>query len=167
MEYWDLYNDKREKLGRTVKRGDVLQKDEYHLVVNAWIKNSKNEFLITQRSNSKSFPGKWECTGGSVVSGEDSLASAVREIEEEIGIKIDKESAKLVGTTIRHFVNCPDILDVWMFFSDISLGDVKLQTEEVSDIMWASKEVIKELYQQNKFEANAFFEEALNYNLVD
>jgi len=29
--------------------------------------------------------------------------------------------------------------------------------------MWADVETIKKLYEENKFEANAFFEEVLNY----
>ena len=44
MEYWDLYDKERNKLNKIVKRGDKLQDDEYHIVINAWIRNSKNEF---------------------------------------------------------------------------------------------------------------------------
>lgn len=53
MEYWDLYDKDKNKLNKTVKRGDYLSDDEYHLVVNAWIMNDKNEFLISQRSSNK------------------------------------------------------------------------------------------------------------------
>lgn len=48
MEYWDLYNKDKVKLNKIVKRGDYLSDDEYHLVVNAWIVNDNNEFLISQ-----------------------------------------------------------------------------------------------------------------------
>ena len=54
-EYWDLYDKNRNKLNRIVKRGDWLQDDEYHLVINAWIKNDNNEFLIVQRSEKKTY----------------------------------------------------------------------------------------------------------------
>lgn len=53
MEYWDLYNKDKVKLNKIVKRGDYLSDDEYHLVVNAWIVNDNNEFLISQRSRNK------------------------------------------------------------------------------------------------------------------
>lgn len=30
MEYWDLYDKDKNKLNKTVKRGDYLSDDEYH-----------------------------------------------------------------------------------------------------------------------------------------
>lgn len=163
MEFWDLYDEKRQKLNKTVKRGDKLNDDEYHIVVNVWIKNSKNEFLITQRSKTKSFPLMWECTGGSALEGEDSLDAAIREVEEELGVKLNRNSGELIGTKLRYYSGCPDILDVWVFEADIPIKKVVYQEEEVCNVMWASVEKIKELHLQNKFEANAFFEEALMY----
>lgn len=47
MEYWDLYDKNRNKLNKIVKRGDKLADDEYHIVVNVWLKNKNNEFLIS------------------------------------------------------------------------------------------------------------------------
>ena len=41
MEYWDIYDEFKNKTGKVLKRGDKLNDDEYHLVTNAWIKNSK------------------------------------------------------------------------------------------------------------------------------
>ncbi|MBQ7140220.1 MAG: ATP-grasp domain-containing protein [Bacilli bacterium] len=160
-EYWDLYDKNRNKLDKVVKRGEKLQDDEYHLVVNAWIKNSKNEFLITQRSENKSHPLMWECTGGSALKGESSKKAALREIKEELGINVDESTGKLIGTTLRYYPNCPDILDVWVFESDIAIDCITIQEEEVNDAMWASVEKIKELHDENKFEANAFFEDVL------
>lgn len=161
MEHWDLYDKKRNKINKIVKRGDILKDDEYHIVVNAWIRNSKNEFLITQRAANKKYAFMWECTGGSALAGETSLTAAVREVKEELGIDLDESTGKLLGSTLRHYPNCPDIFDVWIFTCDISIEDVTIQKEEVCDVMWASVEKIKELYNEKKFEANAFFEDAL------
>ena len=45
-----------------------------------WIRNSKGQYLISQRSaNRPTYPLMWECVGGSVVKGEDSLQGAIRE----------------------------------------------------------------------------------------
>lgn len=161
MEYWDLYDEKRNKLNKVVQRGDKLNDDEYHIVVNSWIRNSKNEFLITQRAATRKFAFMWECTGGSALKGETSLDAAVREVKEELGIDVDRNTGKLIGTTLRHYPNCPDIFDVWIFTSDVSIKDVTIQEEEVCNVMWASVDKIKELYNDKKFEANAFFEDAL------
>ena len=162
VEYWDIYDENRNKLNKVVKRGDKLEDNEYHLVVNAWIKNSKNEFLITQRAEWKSHPLMWECTGGSALKGETSLEAAIREIKEELGVDIDKKSAKLIGSTLRYYKGCPDILDVWMFEADIDIKEVVVQKEEVNDVMWASADKVMKMKKDNVFEANACFNEILN-----
>jgi len=162
-EYWDLYDEKRKKINKVVKRGEKLDDNEYHLVINAWIKNSNNEFLITQRSANKKFAFMWECTGGSALKGETSLQAAVREVKEELGIDVNEKSGILIGSTLRHFSGCPDILDVWLFQQDFPIENVVVQEEEVCNVMWADLNTIKRLYEENKFEANAFFEDALDY----
>ena len=79
-EIWDLYDENRELLGKDHVRGEQLPIDGYHLVVHVWIRNSKGEYLISQCSaNRPTFPLMWECVGGSVVKGEDSVQGAIRE----------------------------------------------------------------------------------------
>jgi len=158
MEYWDLYDKDRKKLSKIVERGNKLQDDEYHLVINAWIKNEKNEYLISQRAATKSHPLMWECTGGSVLQGESPIDAAIREIKEELGIDVDKSKGVLIGSTLRYYWGCPDILDVYVFESNVKMEDIVYQKEEVCKVMWASVDQIKELFDAGKFEANAFFE---------
>ena len=86
-EFWDIYDEERHKTGKLHKRGLPLAEGEYHLVIHVWVRNSNGDFLITRRSPGKNlFPGKWECTGGSALVGEDSEAAALRETLEETGI---------------------------------------------------------------------------------
>ena len=47
---WDLYNENRELLGKDHVRGEQLPIDGYHLVVHMWIRESKGQYLISQRS---------------------------------------------------------------------------------------------------------------------
>ena len=73
MEIWDLYDRERNIIGEHI-RGEELPENGFHLVVHIWIKNSKGQYLISQRSESrKSNPLMWECCGGSVLKGENSL----------------------------------------------------------------------------------------------
>ena len=163
MEYWDLYNYEGKKKEKIAIRGNNLEADEYHLVVNAWIVNNKNEFLITQRAKHRSHPLMWECTGGSALLGEKSIDAAIREVKEELGINVKKENAIYIGCSRRYYDNCPDILEVWLFHQDVSIDDVVIQKDEVNDVMWASKEKVLQLFNDGKFEGNSFFEEVLNY----
>ena len=117
-------------------------------------------FLYVSLSNTtKSFPLTWECSGGSALSGETPLDSAIREVKEELGINVYKKNAKLIGKTLRYYDGCPDILYVFIF--ETNKTNINIQQEEVNDYMWASKEEILNLYKDNKFSANAFFVDAL------
>ena len=163
VEYWDLYDKDGNKLYKTVKRGDKLNNDEYHLVVNVWIKNKNNEFLISQRSSTKAHPLMWEITGGSVLKGESSLDGALREVYEELGLKLNRNSAKFIGRANRYYPNCNDILDVWLFeIDDNNMNLISIQKEELNDAKWASIDEIKEINENDKFLVNPYFEKIIN-----
>ena len=59
-EMWDLYDRNRKMLDRKAERGTKLSDDEYHLVTNAWIRNTEGKFLISQRVEWKAHPLMWE-----------------------------------------------------------------------------------------------------------
>ena len=147
MEKWDLYNKNRELMGLTHVRGEIIPNGYYHLVVHVWIKNSKGEFLISQRSkNRPSYPLLWECVGVSVLAGENSLQGAMREVKEEIGVDLLSDSGKVIFTKTRTY----DIMDVWLFEYD---GDLHLDdatTDEVSVCRWMTVSQIRKLYEDNR-----------------
>ncbi len=154
-EIWDLYSENRELLGKDHIRGEQLPIDGYHLVVHVWIRNSKGEYLISQRSaNRPTYPLMWECVDGSVVKGEDSLQGVLREAKEEVGIDLLPEKGQVVLSDIKKIefgkvVN--KIVDVWLFDYD---GEVDLDnatTDEVAQVAWMNREQIKELFDANMF----------------
>ena len=60
MELWDLYNVRREPLGRTHRRGTPMRRGEYHLVVFVWVFNGRGKLLLTKRSPEKmAYPDLW------------------------------------------------------------------------------------------------------------
>ncbi len=149
MELWDLYNEKREPIGRTHRRGEPLPDGFYHLVIHVWIRNSKGEYLISQRSETRpTFPLMWECVGGSALSGENSMDAALRETKEEVGISLSPESGRIIHSVIGRAVDSipfPDILDVWLFdyTGEASLRDAA--TDEVAQSKWMSSSEIQSL----------------------
>lgn len=149
MEVWDLYNEKRELVGIDHIRGTELPEDCYHLVVHIWIKNSKGQYLISQRSaNRSTFPLLWECVGGSVLKGESSLEGAKREVKEEVGIDLADIEGKIVFSKIRGVINDKkfnDILDVWLFEYDGIVSLEQATTDEVAQTKWLYPEQIKEI----------------------
>lgn len=164
-EIWDLYNEKRELTGRDQVRGEEIPRGYYHLVVHVWIRNRCGKYLISQRSADRPMhPLKWECVGGSVLKGEDSLTGALRETKEEVGLSLEPKDGKIVRSTIGRIVNgvrFSDIVDVWLFPYD---GPVSLEaatTNEAAQIAWLDRQQIKELFDQGDFVGTLgyFFEE--------
>ena len=164
-EIWDLYSEDRKLLGRDHVRGEQLPAGCYHLVVHVWIRNSKGEYLISQRAASRpTNPLMWECVGGSVIKGEDSLQGAIREAKEEVGVDLLPENGRVLFTKTRKTEGerrFNDIMDVWLFIYD---GEVDLKnatTDEVAQVTWMNRGQIMELFQENAFveTLNYFFTE--------
>ncbi len=155
VEVWDLYDEHRNLLGRDHIRGEQLPEDGYHLVVHVWIKNSKGEYLIAQRSATRpTLPLMWECVGGAVAKGEDSLEGALRETREEVGVDLDPHQGKVVLSKTRKIENGKifnDIMDVWLFEYDGPVELANATTDEVASVEWMTKEKIQELVDTNQF----------------
>jgi 8-oxo-dGTP pyrophosphatase MutT (NUDIX family) len=150
MEYWDLYDSRRNKVNGRHTRGTQLERGLYHIVVHVWIVNSKNELLLTQRHPDKTFPYKWEGSGGSILAGEGILDGALREVNEEIGVDLRGKEGKIIKTIRRDNDFCGDFLDVWLFKADFALKEAKLQETEVIGIQWVSKSTLKTMFDQGE-----------------
>ena len=150
MELWDLYNEHREMVGRDHIREEEIPAGCFHLVVHVWMRNTKGEYLISQRSaHLRSLPLMWECVGGSVLKGEDSLTGALREVEEEVGVALSPEKGKRIQSVLRRTINGKafnDILDIWLFEYDGPVDLAQATTQEVAQVAWRSKAQIKELF---------------------
>ena len=143
-EIWDIYDKSKNKTGRLHQRGIPLNKDDYHIVIHAWVVNSNDEVIITKRHNSKKIcPNMWECTEGSILAGEDSIEGAVRELEEEIGLSFKKEDAIFLTSFVLEFSNT--IVDSYMFRRDVNIDDLIFQENEVSDAMIVNREKYLEM----------------------
>jgi 8-oxo-dGTP diphosphatase len=151
MEIWDILDSNRNLTGKTVVRGNPLKADEYHLVVNVWIRNCNDEYLISKRAQNIPFPNLWATTGGSAVSGDDSLTTALKETYEEIGILLDPIKGRIIHQSKRNKKDHSDFLDVWLFNQDFNIKSTKLQIEEVSDVKWANKIEIYDLLKNDEF----------------
>ena len=148
VELWDLYNTNREKTNTTIQRGMPIPDGCYHLVVSVWLVNSQGQYLLSQRHPNKLFPLYWECTGGSVLAGESSLEGAVREVSEELGIRLNPCQGKLIYQTRREHTQ--DFYDVWLFHNDTPIDKLRLQETEVACAKWVSTEKLFYLYKTEK-----------------
>lgn len=148
MEKWDLFTSDRQPAGKTMYRGETVPEGLYHQVVHVWLRNSRGQYLISQRSPDKSeLPLMWECVGGSVLSGEDSLGGALREVKEEVGIDLLGCPGKVIFTDVGRVIGgvvYRDILDVWLFECDSEPDLDAADTDEVACSRWLTPGQIRE-----------------------
>lgn len=166
LELWDLYNENREIIGEHI-RGEVLLENTFHLVVHVWIKNSQGKYLISQRSKKRSkHPLKWECVGGAVLKGENSLQGALREVKEEVGIDLTNCKGKMLFSKIRTKVKNSksknykifnNILDVWLFEYEGNVSLENATTDEVTQVKWLDINEIKTLYNNGELVESLYY----------
>ncbi|AHI54903.1 NUDIX hydrolase [Listeria ivanovii] len=143
MEKWDLYDNQRQLIGKTHIRGEKMQLGELHLVVHVCIFNEENQLLIQKRQKEKeSWPGYWDLSAaGSALKGETSQQAAEREVQEELGIKLDLSNERAKFSF--HFDYGFD--DYWFITKNIQPSDLILQQEEVADARFVTKEELENL----------------------
>lgn len=88
----------------------LTDKPKHQKYSDVLVRNTKGELLLLQRnSSSKIMPDKWGLPGGHVDDGEDFITAAVRELEEETGLKFNSshltylETKKKEECTIAYF----------------------------------------------------------------
>ena len=139
MELWDLLDQNRNPLGITHPRGRQypMPPHTYHTVVTIFTVDAQNRILLTLRAPTKGmYPNYWEFTGGSGVSGEDSLTSAHRELLEETGIDCPCEELVLLGALREPSA----FMDCYLCRLDQAGEDVAvtLQEGETVDFKWVT-----------------------------
>ncbi len=156
-ELVDVIDLSRRKTGEVLPRGQLFAQKKHFLSVHVWLVNSRKQFLLQKRNSDKKVdPGLWSVCGGVVKSGETSLQTAIRETGEEIGLNLCPEDMRLV-------MQCPEcdkwgsLVDVWLAKVDVSLQDLSLRKNEVSDAGWFDVEQLKWMFASGEASPNISF----------
>lgn len=147
MEIWDIYDENRNRTGRTIVRGEAFKEGEYYVCSEVWIKNSGGEFLITKRHPDKKFGLMWEFTGGGTLTGETTRSSIKRELFEETGIYANENEFRFIATNKKRNY----FQDIFLLNKDVDLEDIVLSPTETIDARWVTEETLFHIYQQGKF----------------
>jgi len=88
-EYFDVVNERDEPVGRALRR-EVHARKLWHRAVHILVFDSAGRIFLQKRSMKKDMsPGLWDSScAGHVDAGEDYDAAAVRELREELGIRV-------------------------------------------------------------------------------
>ncbi|MBC7459613.1 NUDIX hydrolase [Candidatus Saccharibacteria bacterium] len=96
----------------------------------ALIKNQNNEILLVKSLTSRMFVNQWSLPGGVIEPYETLEDGVMREVFEEVGLVCD------IKNQLRQIVNVQDNMTVTTFLAEYASGDIKLQSEEISDAQW-------------------------------
>lgn len=138
-ELRDLYDKNSNKTNKTYHKGDSIPNGYYPMVVMIVIRNSKGEFLMQKRVESKG--GDWGVTGGHPKSGETPIEGIITEVKEELGLDFSREKF------IEYDSGCDgkDCYKMYFVNKDIDINDITIQKDELSEVKWFSMDELKHM----------------------
>lgn len=147
MEIFDAYDKNGIALGYELIRGENIPIGVYHKIVQIYTMDEKNRLLITQRHPMKHFGYYWEITAGSVIKGEDELSAAVRELDEETGIKVNKNDLIF----IKSYLGQNSIWFSYIHKVNMNNQSIQLAENETIDYRFISVDEFNHMIQTKQF----------------
>lgn len=158
LELFDILNPDGTLSGIVRERGVVHREGSLHPTSHVWIvrENQKSGYdvLLQKRSASKdSHPGYYDISSaGHVEAGQEYEEAAVRELEEELGIKARKEELYFVGMRRAGFEDVfygrpfrdEEWSAVYVYKEPVHISQLKLQKSEVEEVIWMDYEECRE-----------------------
>ena len=157
MEYLDIVDENGIPTGETIERSLAHRTGVRHRTTHIWIVRKQGEsvqILLQKRSSNKdSFPGCYDISSaGHIPAGDGFAESGLRELEEELGLLVQKEELIDCGFhrvfTENEFHGIPyvdnQISKVFLLWKDIEIEELRLQAEEIESAMWMDYKECKE-----------------------
>lgn len=134
-EWFDIVDERDQVIGAAPRR-EVHAKGLLHRAVHVLVSNASGQVLLQRRSPRKDmYPNQWAASAsGHVDRGEDYDTAVVREIGEEIGVRVTAVPARLCRIdaceeTGREFV--------WVYGCRHD-GPITANADEISEVVWRS-----------------------------
>lgn len=150
MELIDVLDEDGKLTGEVKTREEVHKKGLWHRAIIVAIVNKNNQLLVQQRAlNKEKNPGMWDISvAGHISSGQDSLAAAAREINEEVsvdlGSKVDVKEFRYMTSFRSQIIYNEEFIErqYYDFFilrrEQMIPEDISFQKSEVNSIKFVS-----------------------------
>lgn len=175
-ELIDVLDENGIKIGEILPRSEVHKKGLWHRIIVIAIVNEKNQILMQQRSfNKDKNAGLWDISvTGHITTGQDSLAAAKREINEEVSVNIGysvdiKEFRYMFSYRKEERVN-ENHMDrqFYDFFilrkNDLKIEEIRVQESEVEQVKFVDMSELNSMVEKGEVvERTAVYQELMSY----
>ncbi len=149
MEYLDIVDENGLPTGNIISRNAAHREGILHRTAHVWIiqkRESGYDILLQKRSlNKDSFPGCYDTSSaGHIPAGVEPVASAIRELKEELGITADPDQLTYAGTFRSQYekefhgsiFRDNEVTRVYVYGACVDLDSLNLQAAEVDEVRW-------------------------------
>jgi len=149
MEILDICDEQGQPTGETVERDIAHHEGILHRTAHVWVlreRDGKTQILLQRRSrNKESFPGLYDTSSaGHIPAGVDFVPSALRELQEELGISASPGQLHYAGSfRIRyekmfhgHLFRDNEFTRVYVYREPVDITSLHLQESEVEEVRW-------------------------------
>ena len=157
MEYFATCPPTGLPTGQTISRAEAHATGTRHRTAHVWITrqaNGRTQILLQKRSLSKdSFPGRYDTSSaGHIPAGCEPVESALRELEEELGIHASANELIPIGhfniqyemTFHDHLFKDNEYANVFILNRPVDIADITIQKEELDSVKWFDLEEVRE-----------------------
>lgn len=151
-EYFDILDEQGNKTGITKPRTSVHRDGDWHRAEHIWIINDNKDILLQRRCPTKdSDPNMLDIScAGHLVAGDESIDGALRELEEELSLIVNKEDLKYITTLKRSPKHNNDFVDnefddLYLLKINKKIEELTYQKEEISEILFVPYEEFKNM----------------------
>lgn len=142
MDLLEIFDSRNQPLGFTKPKKQAHRDGDWHRTSEIVVLNEKQEVLLSLRHPDKQvLPNYWDvCVGGHVDPGESYEDCAIREVEEEIGVRPKTGELNYLGMVAVEVIDeAVSLLDrehaaVYLFHTNRTLDQFVMQFDEVADL---------------------------------
>ena len=139
MELLDIVDENNELVGKKEDREIVHKDGLWHREIAVWIMNEKGEILLQKRAaTKKQHPNEWATTAGHIDIGENPLQAAIREIFEEIGLKLKEENLEFLFLEKINASNNNHFKYIYYAKTNKKISEFAIQEDELSELKYIS-----------------------------
>ena len=158
MELFDICDEYGQPTGETIERSVAHREGTPHRTAHVWIVRKTDDqiqILLQKRHRKKdSFPGMYDTSSaGHIPAGSEPLESAIRELQEELGIESAPEDLHYAGFFHAEYAlpfhgqmfRDNEFVSVYVYNRSVDMDDIRIQEDEIEKVEWFD---LEEVYQE-------------------